>query len=127
MRTSSMTPILAFLLLAGCTAPAPRNPYAPGPSEAIPVPPGARLIAYGHFPLPAFVVPADAAALYVYDEEARRVVFVTNYQSAGAVQPGGTTDLAQLSKNSFDPNHSYRVYYIPASVAAATQPASGQQ
>jgi hypothetical protein len=126
MRTSSMAGILATVMLGGCNAPAPQNPYAPSTSEAIAVPPGARLIAYGHYPLPPFSVPREAAALYVFDEEARKVVFVTNYGSSGVAEPTAPTDLAQLSKNSFDPNHTYRVYYIPASVASATQPASGQ-
>jgi hypothetical protein len=33
----------------------------------------------------------------------------------------------KLLKNSFDPNHTYRVYYLPAAAATATQPGTVQQ
>jgi len=105
----------------GCMSEAPNpHPFSPAPQQSIPVPPGARLIAYGHYPLSTFTPPREAGSLYVYDEDARKVAFVTNY-AEGNVNP---TDLNQLSKNSFDPNHTYRVYYIPASAASATQPAT---
>lgn len=105
----------------GCMSEAPNpHPFSPSPQQSIPVPPGARLIAYGHYPLSPFTPPREAGSLYVYDEDARKVAFITNY-TEGNVNP---TDLNQLSKNSFDPNHTYRVYYVPASAATATQPAS---
>jgi len=107
----------------GCMSEAPNpHPFSPAPHESIPVPPGARLIAYGHYPLAQFTPPREAGTLYVYDEDARKVSFVSNYAEGSA----GPTDLNQLSKNSFDPNHTYRVYYVSASAVNTSQPAIGQ-
>ena len=113
---------LAVLATAGCMSDSHPHPFSPAPGEAIAVPPGARVIAYGHYPIAAFTPPREAGSLYIYDEDAHKVAFITNYAD-GAMS---ATDLNQLSKNSFDPNHTYRVYYIPAAAATATQPGTVQ-
>jgi len=99
------------------------HPFSPAPEESIPVPPGARLIAYGHYPMAAFAPPHEGGSLYVYDEDSRKVAFITNYADGGM----SSTDLSQISKNSFDANHTYRVYYIAGAAATATQPYVGKQ
>ena len=113
--------LITLLAVGGCMTQANPNPYAPGVHESIPVPPGARLIAYGHYPL-SFVAPREAGALYVWDMDNRAVSYMTHYTDGGM----SAGDLNQLSKNSFDPNHSYRVYYVPAAATTATQPVTNQ-
>ena len=119
----AMTVVLgcAFVAGTGCMTQPNPHPYAPSVGESIPVPPGARLIAYGHYPV-SFSAPRDAGALYVWDMDNRAVSYMTNYADGGLT----ANDLNQLSKNSFDPNHSYRIYYVPAAATTATQPVSNQ-
>jgi hypothetical protein len=129
IATSTIASILTGVaLLSGC---APQQPMtteqalSPSANQSIPVPPGARLIAFGHYPLSPFVVPHDGGMIYVYDSDTNRVAFVTTYPPDSTQQPG---DLNQLSKNSFDPTHNYRVYYLPPqATAATTRPASSGQ
>lgn len=122
--------LAALLLLSGC---APQQPMtteqalSPTPGQAISVPPGARLIAYGHYPLASFVLPPDGGMVYVYDVDASRVAYVTSYPPGGSTSmPAG--DLTQLSKSSFDSTHNYRVYYLPTQSIPASRPSgAGQQ
>lgn len=118
--------LAALLLLSGC---APQQPMTteqaltPAPGESISVPPGARLIAYGHYPLASFALPPEGGMVYVYDVDANRVVFVNSFPPNTS---GG--DLTQLSKSSFDSTHNYRVYYLPSQSTAASRPSgAGQQ
>lgn len=131
MRRSDIHCLIGLLaallpLLSGC---APQRPMtteealAPAPGQAISVPPGARLLAAGHYPLASFVLPRDGGMIYVYDADTGRVVFVNSYAPDSAPAAG---DLTQLSKNSLDPTHNYRVYYLPSqSTTPATRPSSG--
>jgi hypothetical protein len=107
--------LFASFFAAGCTSSKPmttEQALTPGVEQAIPVPPGARLIAFGHYPLP-FVAPRDGGMIYVYDNDTSRVVFVTSYPPTDDGSKTVSGDLSQLSKSSFDPSHSYRVYYFP--------------
>ena len=120
--------LAALLLLSGC---APQQPMTteqaltPAPGENISVPPGARLIAYGHYPLASFALPPEGGMVYVYDADANRVVFVNNYPPNPSASSG---DLTQLSKSSFDSTHNYRVYYLPSQSTTASRPSgAGQQ
>ena len=107
--------------LGGCMTPSNPHPYAPSVNESIPVPPGARLIAYGHYPV-SFSAPREAGALYVWDMDTRSVSYMTNYADGGL----NANDLNTLSKNSFDTSHTYRIYYVPAAAVNSTQPAAAQ-
>lgn len=113
--------LVALAAVGGCMTQPNPHPYAPAVNESIPVPPGAKLIAYGHYPL-SFNAPREAGALYVWDMDNRSVSYMSNYADGGL----NANDLNQLSKNSFDPNHTYRVYYIPAAATTATQPTTNQ-
>jgi hypothetical protein len=117
--------VVVVVLLAGvggCASQSNPHPFTPGVGESIAVPVGARLIAYGHYPVAQFNAPREAGSLYVWDMDTRSVAFMTTYPDGGMT----ATDLNQLSKNSFDPNHTYRVYYLPASATTSTQPANVQ-
>ena len=123
LSTMNMFRGLALSILAivavGCMTQSD-HPYTPGVNEAIPVPPGARIIAFGHYPVGAFMVPSEPGAIYVYDEDARKVAQMTTAAPGSQV-----TDLNQLSKSSFDPTHSYRVYFNPEpAIPMTTQPAT---
>lgn len=120
--------LAALLLLSGC---APQQPpmtteqaLTPAPGQTISVPPGARLIAYGHYPLAPFALPAEGGMVYVYDVDANRVVFVNSYSPNSSTTSG---DLTQLSKNSLDPTHNYRVYYLPSQTIPASRPSGADQ
>lgn len=110
------------VVAVGCMAAQSDHPYSPTPTEAIPVPPGARIIAFGHYPIGQFTIPHEPGSLYVWDVDARQVALLTSAAAGSQV-----SDLNQLSKNSFDPTHNYRVYFIPAgAVTMTTQPAVSQ-
>lgn len=107
------------IVAVGCMATQSDHPYTPMPSEAIEVPPGARIIAFGHYPIGQFAIPHEPGSLYVWDDDARKVALM-----ASATADSQVSDLNQLSKNSFDPTHNYRVYFIPAGdMTMTTQPA----
>jgi hypothetical protein len=119
--------LAALLLLSGC---APQRPMTtedaltPAPGQAISVPPGARLIAYGHYPLAPFALPSEGGMVYVYDVDANRVAYVSSYAPARSPRAG---DLTQLSKSSFDSTHNFRVYYLPSQTTAASRPSGADQ
>jgi hypothetical protein len=121
--------LAALLLLSGC---APQQPMTteqaltPAPGQAISVPPGAQLIAYGHYPVASFALPQEGGMVYVYDNDTNRVVFVNSYPPNSSTTSG---NLTQLSNSSFDPTHNYRVYYLPSqSIPPASRPSgAGQQ
>ena len=119
--------LAALLLLSGC---APQQPMTteqaltPAPGQAISVPPGARLIAYGHYPLAPFALPSEGGMVYVYDADANRVVFVNSYSPNSSTTSG---DLTQLAKNSLDPTHNYRVYFLPSQPIPASRPSGADQ
>jgi hypothetical protein len=111
------------VIAVGCMPMKSDHPYQPSPDEAIPVPPGAQILAFGHYPV-AFVMPREQGNLYVWDEDAHKTAYMS---STVADSPSQTVDLNQLSKNSFDPTHSYRIYFLPTSaVTITTQPATGK-
>jgi hypothetical protein len=119
--------LAALVLSSGCTLQKPlttEDALRPGVDQNIQVPPGARLIAFGHYPLAPFVVPHDGGMIYVFDADAARVVFVTSYSPDSTSPTSG--DLSQLSRNSFDNTHVYRVYYLPPQATFVT-PATSQQ
>jgi hypothetical protein len=113
--------VILAAAVVGCMATKSDHPYSPTPDEAIPVPPGARIIAFGHYPVGPFMVPHEPGSLYVWDDDARKTAYMSTIVSDASSQQ--MTDLNQISKNSFDPTHNYRVYFVPAS-AVTTQPAA---
>jgi hypothetical protein len=122
----SLVCVFSGLLLMGCTSQKPlttEDALRPSVDQAIQVPPGARLVAFGHYPLSPFVVPHDGGMIYVFDTDADRVVFVTSYSPDSSSPTSG--DLSQLSRNSFDNSHNYRVYYL-APQATYVTPAMSQ-
>ena len=124
IATATFAMTMAGLFAAGCAAPKPmtnEEAMTPAVDQPIPVPPGAKLIAFGHYPLP-FVAPHVGGMIYVYDADLARVVFVTGYPPDAEMPK--SWDLNTLSKSSFDPSHSYRVYYFPVHEPPASQPSA---
>jgi hypothetical protein len=118
--------VFSGLLLTGCVSQKPlstEDALRPSVDQNIQVPAGSRLIAFGHYPLAPFVVPHDGGMIYVFDTDANRVVFVTSYSPDSTSPTSG--DLSQLSRNSFDNTHVYRVYYL-APPATNVTPATSQ-
>jgi hypothetical protein len=111
------------MIAVGCMPPKSDHPYTPTPDEAIPVPPGARIIAFGHYPVGPFMIPREPGSLYVWDDDVHKTAYMAAISSDASSSQ--MTDLNQISKNSFDPTHNYRVYFVPAP-AATTQPAVSQ-
>jgi hypothetical protein len=107
----------------GCMPPPSDHPYSPTPDEAIPVPPGARIIAFGHYPVGPFMVPREPGKLYVWDDDAHKTAYMSTITPD--TSSSQMIDLNQISKNSFDPTHNYRVYFVPAA-PATTQPDVGK-
>lgn len=67
--------------------------------------------------------PRAGGMLYVYDEEAHRVVAATTYNelSADASAPASLTELPGM-KEALDPKHHYRVYYARVAEGPFTPP-----
>jgi len=120
-RVLTLATIAVFAV--GCMPPKSDHPYSPTPDEAIPVPPGARIIAFGHYPVGPFMVPREPGSLYVWDDDVHKTAYMAAITSDASSSQ--MTDLNQISKNSFDPTHNYCVYFVPAP-AATTQPAVSQ-
>lgn len=102
-----IAPALISLTLGGCAAQS-------GVPSKIGVPADAHLLAYGAYPLPAFMPPRAGGTLYVFDEDTSRVAAVTSYAElpADGTGPESIIDVPGI-KDSLDPKHHFRVYYTP--------------
>jgi hypothetical protein len=109
--------LLAFVAV-GCATFKSDHPYTPAPDEAIVIPQGARIVAFGHYPIGQFTVPNEPGKLYIWDDNDRKTALVVEAKPDSQI-----SDLSQLSKNSLsslDATHAYRVYFAPSAIETPT-------
>ena len=110
------------------TPPPPPAPAAPTPppmpvmpTKTLMVPAGARVLAAGSLPLPAFYAPPEGGNLYIYDIDAGAVDKITSYGPLTGGADSKPLNLADLpnATNNLDPTHKFRVYYVPSASATS--------
>lgn len=109
------------LLLSACAATPQSGSTTREISSNISLPPNAKLIAYGAYDVVQFAPPPAGGTLYVYDEDAARVPYVTSYAPspsgemfAGEQHHATSAQLSNLLPPAqTDAHHHFRVYYVP--------------
>lgn len=120
-RASAAGAILGAALLVGCSS-GNESPAYPAPSSqsamsgnmgtSLKVPAGATLVAASGYPIAPFTPPGNGT-IYVYDVENNSVPIVTTGTA------GQSIDLStmQSANSTLNPQHQYRVYYVPSDKA----------
>jgi len=75
------------------------------------VPAGAQRLTGASYPPAGFYGPSQDGALYIYDEDNKSVVKITNYTSALAGKPVNIMDLSNIG-NMLNPQHKYSIFYV---------------